>query len=367
MTGVAILSACRSPVAPRGGALAGLQPHEIAAPVIRVLLERAGRGPDDVDELICANALGAGGNPARLAALASGLPLRVAGLTIDRQCVGGLDAVLLGAALIRSGAARCVIAGGAESYSRRPLRATGTPDAPRFYDRPPFAPAGFPDPDLAAAADALATRVGLSKAEMDAFAAGSHAKALAHPPRPPELVPMAGLERDSFTRALTPRIAARAQRLVGQITAANSAVAADAAAFVLLARSDDAPTAPRIAEGVTLGADPANPAAAPDAAIAQVLDRAGIGPGGLSRIELMEAYAAQAMATARALSLPEERMNVGGGALARGHPIGASGAVNLVRLVHELACAPGLGLAAIAAAGGLGTAVLIDGRARDQM
>ncbi|WP_346429626.1 hypothetical protein [Paracoccus sp. DMF-8] len=135
-----IAAARRSAVMPRGGAFARLEVHDLAAPVIRALLRDADLAPDRVDELILSNALGGGGNPARVAALAAGLPLRVAGLSIDRQCCGGLDAIVQGDALIRAGLADIVIAGGAESYSRRPLRLRTDPDGgeARAYDRPPL-------------------------------------------------------------------------------------------------------------------------------------------------------------------------------------------------------------------------------------
>ena len=109
-------AARRSIVAPRGGALAHLEPHQLAAPVLQAVLRDAGLASHQIDEVICGNALGAGGNPARLLVLAAGLPEKVAGLTIDRQCCSGLDALLLGQALISAGQADVVIAGGVESY-----------------------------------------------------------------------------------------------------------------------------------------------------------------------------------------------------------------------------------------------------------
>lgn len=178
MTGAVIVAARRSAVVPRGGAFAALDIHQLAAPVIADLLRDAGLVPGDVDELILANALGAGGNPARVAALAAGLP--VAGLTIDRQCCGGMDAALLAEALIRAGRAQVVIAGGAESYSRRPLRLrsdpTGGPAEP--YDQPHFTPWPERDPGMAEAAEAVARSLGISRAEQDAWTVASHARAL---------------------------------------------------------------------------------------------------------------------------------------------------------------------------------------------
>lgn len=357
-----IVAARRSPVAPRGGALAGHEVHDLAAPVIAALLADAGLPADAVDELILSNALGAGGNPARLAALAAGLGQDVAGLSIDRQCCGGLDALLLADALIDAGRHRVVIAGGAESYSRRPLRLRPDPQGgpPVAYDAPPFTPWPDRDPDMAQAAQALALGRGLDREAQDRWAVASHARALAA--HLPEIVPMAGLRRDPFARRLSPTLAARARSVAGSISTANMAVAADGAAFCLLVSDHLARDLPgrrwRILSGATLGDDPGCPGLAPVPAMRRALTQAGLGPADLAAAEIMEAFAVQAMACVAEIGLDPARVNRGGGALARGHPIGASGAVNAVRLCHELA--PGQhGLAAIAAAGGLGSALVL--------
>ncbi len=364
MSGVHIVAALRSPVAPRGAALFRLDLPGLGAPVLAEALARAGLRPEEVDEVILGNALGAGGNPARLVSLAAGLPERVAGLTLDRQCCGGLDALVLAAAMIASGQAEVVAAGGVESYSRRPLRLRTDPDggAPVAYDRPPFTPWPDRDPEMDAAADALATELAIPRGDQDRWAVDSHRKAgLAD--LSPEILPLAGLDHDSFARDLSPRLAARAPRLTGSITSANAAVAADAAAVCILVSDRIAARLSRPAVrwrgGVTLGARPDRPGLAPVAAIGAVLSRAGIQPHQLSIAEVMEAYAVQAIACVHGAGLDPAIVNPGGGGLARGHPVGASGAINAVRLVHELHRRGGTGLAAIAAAGGLGTAVLM--------
>ena len=137
-----IIAALRSAVVPRAGAFSNLSLQELAAPVIQSVIGKAGVEIDQVDELIVSNALGAGGNPARLCALAAGLPVCVAGLSIDRQCVGGLDAIIRAADMVDAGRARVVVAGGAESYSRRPLRMHSNhgADIGVAYDRPAFVP-----------------------------------------------------------------------------------------------------------------------------------------------------------------------------------------------------------------------------------
>ena len=359
-----IVAARRTAVAPAGGAFAALDFHDLAAPVIRACLADAGLSAPQVDELIAGNALGAGGNPGRLCALAAGLPDRVAGMGLDRQCASGLDAVLLADALIVSGRAEVVIAGGAESTSRRPLRLRTHPDgrAPEPYLQANFTPWPDRDPDMTAAADALAGQLGILRAAQDAWAIESHAKARNAGPAP-EIVPLAGLARDAFTRDLTPATCARAKVLQGSITTATTAVAADGAAFVVvvsdrLARTLSGPQV-RIAGGRTLGGQPDLPGLAPVAAAQEALASAGLRVADLALAEVMEAYAAQAIACVQGIGLDPARVNRRGGALARGHPIGASGAILAVRLFHDLQATGGHGLAAIAAAGGIGTALLL--------
>lgn len=367
MTDPVLAAARRLAAVPRGGGFRRLALHELAAPVITALLADAGLAPEAVDEVILANALGGGGNPARLAALASGLSERVAGLSIDRQCCGGMDAVLLGDALIRAGGPEVIVAGGAESYSRRPLRFRTDPDgaAPAPYEQPPFTPWPDRDPDMVEAAATLATRLGITRVEQEAWAIESHARARAARSRMTrEIVPLAGIDSDPFTRPLSARTCARAQTLAGGVSAATAAVAADGASFCLLvsdriARRLATPRL-RILAGVTLGDDPEMPGLAPVPAVRTVLGRLSLRPDAFAAIELMEAFAVQAIACARLTGLPPARINRSGGALARGHPIGASGAINLTRLFHELDAPGQLGLAAIAAAGGLGTAVALE-------
>lgn len=360
-----IIAARRTPVMALNGAFARLLPHDLAAPVMLACLKDAAMDPAQVDEVILSNALGAGGNPARVAALAAGLPDRVAGLSIDRQCAGGLDAIRLAAALVESGAAEVVLAGGAESYSRRPRRARTDPDGgPDIgYDAPPFTPWPNRDPAMHEAAAALAARLGLTREAQDAWAVGSHAKALGTDL--PEILPLQGAMRDGFTRALTARVAARAPILAGSISVANTAIAADAAAFCLVVSSRIAAKARkplRILASATLGATPEEPGLAPLAAIAKVLE--GYNPHDLFSAEIMEAYAAQAIACVQGAGLNPDCVNPKGGSLARGHPIGASGAILATRLYADLTAEAALGqrrlgLAAIAAAGGIGSALLL--------
>ncbi|CAH2603696.1 putative acetyl-CoA C-acetyltransferase YhfS [Rhodovastum atsumiense] len=363
-----VIAARRTPVAPRHGAFARLEAAELAAPVIQALCAEAGDA--GVDQVILGNALYGGGNPARVAALLAGLPETVPAMTIDTQCCGGLDAVLLAAALVSAGQARAVIAGGLESYSRAPIRQRRPRDpaeAPQSYARPPFTPWPERDPDMIEAAAGLAALRGVPRCGQEDYAIASHRRALGA--RHPELVPLAGLERDAFARPLTRRLCARLPVLAGDaahgVTAATVAVEADAAAAVLVVDEALARRHPgralRLLGGVRGAGDPVHPALAPIAAARALLARCEVAAERIAVSEIMEAFAVQAMACRDGIGLDPARCNRGGGALARGHPIGASGAILAVRLFHELqADAPGaVGLAAIAAAGGLGSALLL--------
>lgn len=370
MTDVVVLAARRTAVVPRGGAFRDLEAHDLAAPCIRAALTDAGATAADVDDVIFGNALAAGGNPARLAAAAAGLPERIPALTIDSQCCGGLDAVALAASRIAAGEADLIVAGGLESWSRAPRRSR-RPRAPGEdfvdYDRPPFWPEPARDPDMIAAAARLAAELGIDRAAQEAFAVASHAAARASAP-PPGLVTLADQNRDPFARRLTAALSARLPSLAGDaahaLTAATVAVEADAAAVVIVASAEKARALGagrrlRILGGARLGGDPERPGLAPIAAARRLLARRGVAAADLAQVEIMEAFAVQAMAFVAALGLAPTVVNPLGGALARGHPIGASGAVLMVNLYHRLP--PGRpGLAAIAAAGGLGSAVLVD-------
>jgi acetyl-CoA C-acetyltransferase len=206
---------------------------------------------------------------------------------------------------------------------------------------------------MAEAAEALAQRLGVSRAEQEAWAAESHAKALKSD-LSAEIVPLFGVSRDAFPRGLGPALLARAPVVHGSITSATAAVAADAAAICVVV-SDRLAQGRGLAilGGATIGANPVEPGLAPVAAIARVWQGEA-----LAMAEIMEAYAVQAIAVMREAGIDPGIVNRGGGGLARGHPVGASGAILAVRLFHGLAA--GRGLAAIAAAGGIGTALLVE-------
>ena len=384
-----IVAAKRTAVVPKGGAFSDLSLHELAAPVIQAIIERAGLSASQIDEVIVGNALGAGGNPARVVALASGLPEQVAGLSIDRQCCSGLDALITANALIKSGQAQVVIAGGVESYSQRPLRSKRIANSNEYqpYTSPPFTPWPDRDPEMAQAADKLATQMDISRQLQDDWAINSHAKAIqAKGYLQNEIVPINEVAADQFTRNLKSNTCRRAKVISGSISSANTAVEADAAAFCLMVSEsvhnklqktlsgNSSLRSVKFVGGNTIGADPCLPGLAPVHAIERVLRTHKLSVSNLEHAEIMEAFAVQAMACIQQTKISNAICNLAGGALARGHPIGASGAILAVRLLNDMASAnvesiknkttgnnaKRIGLAAIAAAGGLGSAIVLE-------
>ena len=393
-TPIAISAWARSPVAPVGGALRALFPHELAAPVLRALLAQSGLPAEAVDAVVLGNALGAGGNPARMLALATGLPERCAAHTVDTQCCSGLDAVALAVGLLHSGQAEVVIAGGAEAWSRAPIRQARplhAGEAPRAYERPAFAPRPEQDPDLLQAAADYALAQGWSRARQEAYAAESHARALAAAGT--ATIAVAGLARDTYPRALAPGrmtrmplVAEAHPAMAARLGATPATVAAhglsaptisakaDGAGLVLLAsaaacRRWKLPAPARWIASASVGSQPHMPLLAAGDAARLALRRAGpvlarpqLRASELAAIELHDAFAVQGLAFCEELKLDAGVLNQDGGGLARGHPIGASGAIALVQLLARLqrdATAGAPGLAAIAGAGGIGAACIV--------
>ena len=394
-----IIAWARSPVAPLGSALARLSPHELGRPLLLSLLQQSGLPAHAVDAVIVGNALGAGGNPARMLTLAAGLPDGCAAHTIDTQCCSGLDAVAMAVGLLQSGQAEVVIAGGIEAWSRAPIRQTRPQlpgEQPQSYERPPFAPDPERDPDMLQSAADYALAHGFSRSQQEQYALLSHSRALAAQAQlAPEIVPMAGLEADAYPRALQPARAARMPTLArGSCEGASAddiaahvlspltiSAKADGAALILLATPEACarwnlqPRAQWLASA-SVGAAPETPLLAAIAAAQMALARGShalVRPHqspllarDLSAIELHDAFAVQGLAFCAAMGLAPEQINSAGGGLARGHPIGASGAIALVRCLAQLeyqaqSSTPeaGLGLAAIAGAGGIGAATLV--------
>jgi len=391
-----IIAWARSPVAPIGSGLARLSPHELGRPLLQSLLQQSGLPAHAVDAVVIGNALGAGGNPARMLALAAGLPDGCAAHTIDTQCCSGLDAVAMAVGLLQSGQAEVVIAGGIEAWSRAPIRQTRPlhpGEHPLGYERPPFAPDPERDPDMLQSAADYALTHGFSRSQQEQYALLSHNRALAAQAQlAPEIVAVAGLAADAYPRALQPARAARMPVLArgsyegasaDEITAhalspLTVSAKADGAALLLLATPEACarwnlqPRAQWLASA-SVGAAPETPLLAAIAAAQMALARGSqalaspqLKAQDLSVIELHDAFAVQGLAFCAAMGLAPEQINSAGGGLARGHPIGASGAIALVRCLAQLeyqaqssTARAALGLAAIAGAGGIGAATLV--------
>ena len=370
----------RSAVVPRGGAFNALHAHDIAAPVLQALLQRAGLDATAVDAVVLGNALGAGGNPARLLALHAGLPPRCAAFTVDTQCCAGLDAIAMGAALIASGQAQVVVAGGAEAWSRSPMRAhrpLHADESPVPFERPAFAPNPAQDPDMLQSAACYAATHGYTRAAQEAYALQSHARAVASHEMAAEIVSVAGVSHDVHPRLIAAERAARMPVVANApgadprafgLSALTISAQADGAALVLL-MSEQACVRWGVSATMSLtahasvGVSPDVPLIAAEHAAHDVLRRAGgLNASDLALVELHDAFAVQGLSFAKGLGLAPEQLNLHGGGLARGHPIGASAAVALVRLLSDMARLTqpnATGLVAVAGAGGLGSAAVV--------
>lgn len=368
-----IIAAARSPIGTAGRSLATLTVDRLAGPVLAEVARRAGT-TSQVSDVLLGNCMGPGGNVARSAALAAGLPAAVPALTLDRQCASGLAAIDLAAALVRQGAPT-VLAGGVESASTAPWRYWPPRDGadPIRYERAPFAPTEYDDPDMGLANDLLAQEVGVSRERQDDYAATSHARAVAAGEAghfDEEIVPAGQVTRDDRPRAtLTRAKLARLRptfRPDGTVTAGNSCGISDGAAAVAIVdsrtqRELGLPGLRILATG-TAGVQPNRPGRGLVPATRVALDRAGLRLEDMDVIEFNEAFAGQVLACCDELGLDPLRVCPDGGALALGHPWGASGAVLVVRLLSQLITRRRgrLGLAAIAAGGGQGVAMVVE-------
>ncbi|MGY1814798.1 thiolase family protein [Blastococcus sp. SYSU D00820] len=368
-----VVAAGRTPIGTAGRSLAGCTAADLAAAVLAHLAGRLPDGGADLREVVLGNCTGPGGDVARVAALQAGLPVQVPALTVDRQCASGLAAIALGATALRSETGT-VLAGGVESASTAPWRSWPPRDGapPVRYERAPFAPPAVGDPDMGPAADLVAREHGITRADQDAYAARSHARAMATQRSggfAAEIVPVGGVARDERPRdGLTVDRLARLRPAFtpgGTVTAGNSCGVNDGAAVVALV---DAAThrrlgvpGLRVLATATAGVDPNRPGLGIVPAARAALDRAGLTLDDMDVIEFNEAFAGQVLACCAALGLDPERVCRQGGALALGHPWGASGAVLAVRLFAQMVRADGgrHGLAAIAAGGGQGVAMVV--------
>ncbi len=384
-----IVSAVRTPIGAFGGALAEVPAPRLGAVVIREALRRAGVAPEQVDEVIMGNVLqaGLGMNPARQAAMAAGLPETVPATTINKVCGSGLKAVVLAAQAVLTGDAEVVVAGGQENMSAAPYL---LPKA-RFGYRMGHDQlldsmildglwCAFADCHMGVTAENISERWEISRAEQDAFAAESQrraAEAVRSGRFNDEIVPVEVPSRKGpvvVSMDEHPRPDTTVERLAalrpafkkdGSVTAGNASGINDgAAAVVVMSRRKAAslgiePLA-TIRSWAAAGVDPAIMGIGPVPATRKALARADLDVRQLDLVEANEAFAAQSIAVQRELGLDPERLNVNGGAIALGHPIGASGARILVTLLHEMRRrAAHLGLATLCIGGGQGIAMVV--------
>ncbi len=358
-----VLSVAADPAARRRQ----LAPHELAAPVLSAVVADLHRPEARVDDVVLGCARGPGGDVARVAAIA-GLGAQVAGVSVDRQCGSGLEAVRVAAALVAAGVADLVLAGGVESAS------TG-PDG-----RAAFAPPGFPDPDMGRAAEDLARRRGIGRDRQDAYALRSHAltvQAQDAGTYTAELVAVNGVAVDDRPRrAMSAGLLARAPAAFaegGSVTAANSCGVSDGAAVLAVVpeqvRAGWGVPGLRVLDSTVAGVDPALPGLGPVPAVRELLRRNGLGMDDIGVLEITEAFAAQVLAVTDDLGLDplgadSARLCPQGGAIAMGHPWGASGALLVTRLFAHLVRDPApdgrFAVATCAVGGGQGIAVLFE-------
>lgn len=358
---VVVINALRSPIGRYGGALAHVRPDDLAAAVIAALVERTGIDRDRVDDVFfgAANQSGEDNrNVARMAALLAGLPVEVPGVTLNRLCGSSLQAINSAAHAIAFGEADAIVAGGVESMTRAPFvqpkSAKPFARAPELVDttigwrmiNPAMPPAWTVS--LGQTAENVAKRYGISRDDQDRFALQSQtrtAQAVARGAFDGEIVPVAGVDVDEHPRpdvtlealaALKPAFVAG-----GTVTAGNSSGINDGAAALLLCEEDFArraglePLARIVSTGVA-GVSPDVMGLGPVPATRKALARAGLTIGDIDLVEINEAFAAQSIACLRDLAIDPEKANPNGGAIALGHPLGASGARIAATLLHEL-------------------------------
>ncbi len=376
-----LVEAVRTPVGRRGGGLAAVHPADLGAHVIRALLARTGLDPLAVDDVVfgCVDTIGPqAGDIARTAWLAAGLPEAVPGVTVDRQCGSSQQAVHFAAQAVLSGTADLVVAGGVQNMSQIPIAAAMLAGQAYGFGDPFTGSAGwrarYGEQEISQfrAADMIAGKWGISRAEMEEFALASHeraVRAVADGAFTAEIVPYGEVAVDECPRPDTTaaKMAALAPlREDGLITAALSSQIADAAAALLVA-SDRAVRAhrlrplARICHLSTRGDDPVMMLTAPIAATAHALRRAGMTLDEIDLIEINEAFASVVLAWQRETGADLARVNVSGGAIALGHPLGATGARLLTTLVYSLARTGGrFGMVTMCEGGGQANVTIIE-------
>ena len=391
MTNAVILSACRTPIGSFGGALKDLSAADLGAVVIREAIARAGIDPADLGDVImgCVLQAGSGMNVARQAALKAGVPVEVPAETVNRVCGSGLTAVVHAAEAVKAGYVDLLVAGGTESMSNAPFILKGARWGYRMGHQEVLdsmlaegLTCAINGCHMGNTAEEIVKRYKVSREDQDAFAAESQRRAeqavkggvfseeIASVDVPQRKGPAVRVERDEYPRAGTTAEKLAALRPAfakeGTVTAGNASGINDGAAALVVAAEERAtslgkrPLA-RILSYCTTGVDPMLMGMGPVEALRKAADRAGVALQDLDLFELNEAFASQSLAVVRELQLDPSKVNVHGGAIALGHPIGASGARILTTLVHALrARGGGRGAASLCVGGGMGTAMVVE-------
>ena len=386
MSRAVVLSAVRTPVGRYGGALSHIRPDDLAAVAITAAVERAGVAAGEIEDVYFGAANQAGEdnrNVARMGALLAGLPESVAGVTLNRLCASGLSAVVSACHAVAAGDGELFVAGGVESMSRAPLvmakpdRAFPRGDQVVFdttlgwrFPNPRLAEM-FPPESMGETGENVAERYGVSREDQDEFALRSQQR-WAAADFSDELVAVDGVDRDEHPRSDTTaeKLAALkpAFRGDGTVTAGNSSGINDGAAALVIASEEKAaalgiePLGAFVGSAVA-GVDPRVMGVGPVPAVRKLLDRAGVAVGDIDLVELNEAFASQSLVVIRELGLDPEKVNVNGGAIAIGHPLGMSGARLVVTLLHELRRRGGrYGMATLCVGVGQGQAALFERR-----
>jgi len=379
-----VLSGVRTPIGRRDGALSGIRPDDLAATVISEAVRRAGVPADEIEDVYFGAANQAGEdnrNVARMAVLLAGLPESVAGVTVNRLCASGLSAVVSACHAVAAGDGALFVAGGVESMSRAPIvRAKPEYGDDTEYDTQlgwrfsnPRMAEKFPLESMGETGENVAERWQISREEQDAFALRSQkrwASAAEAGRFDDELVPVDGVERDEHPRPNTDAAKLAALKPVfrdgGTVTAGNASGINDGAAALVIASEEKAralgvePLGRFVGSAVT-GVDPRVMGIGPVPAVRKLLERTGVSVEELDLVELNEAFASQSLVVIRELGLDEEKVNVNGGAIALGHPLGMSGARLVVSLLHELRRRGGrYGLATLCVGVGQGQAALFE-------
>ncbi|SNR83006.1 acetyl-CoA C-acetyltransferase [Haloechinothrix alba] len=376
-----IVDAQRSPVGRRRGGLSAVHPADLGAHVIRGLVERTGVDPAAIDDVIfgCLDTIGAqAGDIARTSALAAGVPESVPGVTVDRQCGSSQQAVHFAAQAVMSGTAELVLAGGVQNMSQYPILSSFQAGEPYGASDPWTGCAGwesrYGEQEISQfrSAEMIADEYGISRPEMERFALESHRRAVRAREDgrfDQELLPLDGVKRDEGPRADTsPDKMAELEPVVtdGRITAAVASQISDAAAAMLVA-SEEAVRAhgltprARVHHLSVLGSDPVNLLTAPIPATRRALARTGLGVDDIDLFECNEAFASVVLAWQRELGVDPERVNVNGGAIALGHPLGATGARLMTTMLHELERTGGrFGLQTMCEGGGQSNVTIIE-------